>query len=144
MSQFTRISMDYSLNVRHFILVRNFSSSELQRQKNVLLLPPPDVFPHTRRNLLEIIIKSNPNQNVFTMHRLIWNPFGTDTPFGVSVCWPNQSVHGKYSLILGWFDKIWKRFLCVDQEIQKFYMTEYSGTISARITVAVVILFWLL
>ena len=26
---------------------------------------------------------------------------------------PNQSEHGKYNFISSWFDKIWKRFLCV-------------------------------
>ena len=34
-------------------------------------------------------------------------------PFAV----PNQSVHGKYNLISVWFNKIWKRFLCVYTDI---------------------------
>ena len=35
-----------------------------------------------------------------------------------SVCVPNQSVHGIYKLISGWFHKIWKRFLCVYASLQ--------------------------
>ena len=50
--------------------------------------------------------KSTRNRIVFTMHRLIWNQ--TDVRL-VS----NQLVHGKYNLICVWFNKIWKRFLCV-------------------------------
>ena len=57
---------------------------------------------YTQRNL----IKSNWNQIVFTMHRLIRNQ--TDVRLVT-----NQSENGKYNLISGWFNKISKRFLCV-------------------------------
>ena len=52
------------------------------------------------------LIKSNRNQIVFTMHRLIWQQ--TDVRLV-----PNLLVNGKYNLISVWFNKIWKRFPCV-------------------------------
>ena len=56
-------------------------------------------------------IKSNWNEIVFTMHRLIWNQ--TD------VCLvPNQLENGQYNLISVWFDIIMKRFLCVYQLLE--------------------------
>ena len=51
-------------------------------------------------------IKSNWNQIVFTVHRLIWNQ--KNVRF-VS----NQSKNGQYNLISVWFNKITKWFLCV-------------------------------
>ena len=40
---------------------------------------------------------------------------------------PNQSVHGKYTLISVWFDKIWKRFLCAHTE-NNFVRREEKAT----------------
>ena len=52
------------------------------------------------------LIKSNRNQIVFNIFRLIWNQ--TDIHLV-----QNQSESGKYNLISGWYKKISKRFLCV-------------------------------
>ena len=52
------------------------------------------------------LIKSNPNQILFTMHRLIWNQ--TDVRLV-----QNKSVHGKCNLILLWFIRFRKDFSCV-------------------------------
>ena len=52
------------------------------------------------------LVKSTRNQIVFTMQCLIW--IQTDVRLD-----PNQSENGKYNLISGWFNKIWKIFLCV-------------------------------
>jgi len=57
---------------------------------------------HTEKSFRNLI-KSTWNQIVFTIFRLIW--FQTDVRLV-----PNQSVHGKYNLISGWFNKI---FVCV-------------------------------
>ena len=51
-------------------------------------------------------IKSSQNLIVFTILQFIWNQ--TDVRL-VS----NWSENGKYNLISVWFNKIWKRFLCV-------------------------------
>ena len=48
---------------------------------------------HTEKSFRNLI-KSNPIQVVFTMHRLIWDQ--TEVRLV-----PNQSVHGKYNLISG-------------------------------------------
>ena len=61
-------------------------------------------YRHTEKYFRNLI-KSNPNQIVFTMQRLIW--IQTDDRLV-----PNQSVHGKYNLISVWFNKISKSFLC--------------------------------
>ena len=67
---------------------------------------------HTEKSFRNLI-KSSRNQIVFTIFRLIWNKTG--------VCLDlNQSENGKYNLILGWFNKISKRFLCVHWE--KFWL----------------------
>ena len=55
------------------------------------------------------LIKSTRNQIVFTILRLIWNQ--TDVRLVL-----NQSENGEYNLILGWFNKIPKRFLCAYRE----------------------------
>ena len=60
---------------------------------------------HTEKSFRNLI-KSTWNQIAFTIFRLIW----TQTDVRLD---PNQSVHGKYNLISGWFNKIWKRYLCV-------------------------------
>ena len=52
------------------------------------------------------IIKSTRNQIVFTIFRLMW--IQTDTV---------QSVHGKYNLISGCFNKIPEKILCVNSEL---------------------------
>ena len=57
------------------------------------------------------LIKSNRNQFVFTIFRLICNQ--TDVRLI-----PNQSENGKYNLISGCLDKIWKRFFSVQGEHQ--------------------------
>ena len=48
------------------------------------------------------LIKSNPNQIVFTMHPDWFGTANGRCPFAV----PNQSVHGEYNLISVWFNKI--------------------------------------
>ena len=73
--------------------VVGFSSSQV-----VLYLYTKKFF----RNL----IKSNRNQIVFTIFRLIWNQSDDRLV-------PSQSVHGKYNLISVWFNQITKIFLCV-------------------------------
>ena len=60
---------------------------------------------HTEKLFLNFI-KSTRNQIVFTMHRLIC--LQTDVRLD-----PNQSGNGKYNMISGIFNKIWKWFLCV-------------------------------
>ena len=52
------------------------------------------------------LIKSNQNQIVFTIFRLIWN----QTDFRLV---PNQSENSKYSRISLWFNEISERFFCV-------------------------------
>ena len=52
------------------------------------------------------LIKSKWNQIVFTIFLLIWIDMNVRLD-------PNQSENGKYNLILFWFNKISKRFLCV-------------------------------
>ena len=64
------------------------------------------MVPHTE-NFFRNLIKSNRNQIVSTIFRLIWNTNGR-----VRLD-PNQSENGNYNLISGWFNKISKRFLCV-------------------------------
>ena len=64
---------------------------------------------HTQRNVFEILS----NQPEIRLYIPFSDWFGTadgqQCPFAVS----NQSENGKYNLISGWFNKIWKRFLCV-------------------------------
>ena len=61
---------------------------------------------HSQKTFWNLII-SNRNHIVFTLFRLIW--IQTD------VCLvPNQTENIKYNLFSGWFDKISKRFLCVN------------------------------
>ena len=60
----------------------------------------------------EIFFEILSNQPEIRLYLPFSDWFGTangQCPFAV----PNQSVHGKYNLISGWFDKISKRFLCV-------------------------------
>ena len=52
------------------------------------------------------LIKSNRNEIVFTIFRMIWNQ--TDV-----LCVPNQSENVHYNLITVWFNKISKKCLCV-------------------------------
>ena len=70
---------------------------------------------YTKRNLIKLTCK----QIVFTNFRLIWNQ--TDVRLV-----PNQSVHGKYSLISGWFNKFSKRFLCVYILCTQFLRAKFS------------------
>ena len=65
---------------------------------------------HTEKSFRNCI-KSNWNQIGFTIIRLIWNQ--TDVRL-VS----NQSENGKYNQISGCFNKIWKRFLRVQNSSQ--------------------------
>ena len=70
--------------------------------------PTPRHFPvalDTEKSFRNLI-KSTWNQSVFTIFRLIWNQ--TDVRLD-----PNQSENGIHNLISGWFNKISKRFLCV-------------------------------
>ena len=60
---------------------------------------------HTEKSFLNLV-KSNRNQIVFTIFRLISSQ--TDVRLV-----PNQSENGNYNLISVWFNKILKRFLCV-------------------------------
>ena len=60
---------------------------------------------HTDKSFWNLI-KSTRNQIVFTIFRLIWIQIDVRLD-------PNQSKNGKYNLILGWFNKISKRFICV-------------------------------
>ena len=46
------------------------------------------------------------NPIVFTIFWLIWNQI-------IFHLVPNQSENGKYNRVFVWFNKIWKRFLCV-------------------------------
>ena len=68
------------------------------------------IFLHVPPQPIEIyflnVFKSTENQIVFTIFRLIWNK--NDFHFD-----QNQSENGKYNLILGWFNKIQKRFICM-------------------------------
>ena len=74
------------------------------KQTNTFLLQPYLV--HTQRIFFRNLIKSTQNQIVFTIFRLIW----IQTLVRLVA---NQSENGKYNLISGWINKIWKRFLCV-------------------------------
>ena len=67
-----------------------------------------DLFPHelNTEKYFRNLIKSNRNQIVFTIFRLIWNSKRT-----LSACVPNQSENGKYNLISVRLNKISKRFL---------------------------------
>ena len=58
---------------------------------------------HTEKSFRNLI-KSNRNQIVLTIFRLIWNE--TDV-----LLVSNQSVHSKYNLISVRFNAIWKRFV---------------------------------
>ena len=80
-------------------------------------------------NLFEIlIIKLNRNQIEFTMHRLIWNSKRMRS-FAV----PNQSVHVIHNLISVWYNKIWKRFLCVVQLIRCLQSAERLASFGAHL-----------
>ena len=57
------------------------------------------------------LIKSNRNQIVFIIFRLIWN----ETNIRLV---PDQSENDKYNLIWIWFNKISKRFLCVCTRVE--------------------------
>ena len=65
------------------------------------------------------LIKSNWNQIVFTIYRLIWKQ--TDVR---SV--QNQSKNAKYNLISVLFNMISKRFLCVLYSPQNDYSLNYA------------------
>ena len=60
---------------------------------------------HTE-NYFRNLIKSDRNQTVFTIFKLIWHKMA----FRLI---PNRSGNGKYNLIWVWFNNIPKRFLCV-------------------------------
>ena len=62
----------------------------------------------THRNIFWNLIKSIWNQIVSTIFQLVWTQ--TDSVRLV----PNQSGNVKYNLISIWFDKILKRFFCVN------------------------------
>ena len=63
---------------------------------------------HTEKSFRNLL-KSNRNQTVVTVFRLIW--IQTDVRLV-----PNQSENGNYNLISGWFNKISKTFFCVYTE----------------------------
>ena len=65
---------------------------------------------HTEKSFRNLV-KSNRNQIVFTIFRLIWNQMV-----------PNQSENGKWNLISVWFNKITERFIYAynDQERHVF------------------------
>ena len=63
------------------------------------------------------LIKSNWNQNVFTILRFMWNQ--TDVRLV-----PDQSESPKYNLISVWFNNISKRYLCVQLQ---WVFKEYSS-----------------
>ena len=66
---------------------------------------------YTPRIFFRNLIKSNRDQIVFTILRLIWNQMDSIRLV------LNQSVHGKYNLISVWFDKIPKKLLWVSRRI---------------------------
>ena len=82
---------------------------------------------HTEKSYRSLI-KSNPNQIVLTIFRLIWNSKRTRS-FAV----PNQSENGKYNVISVWFNKISKKMsLCalaffVSSRPQGSRLLEYQG-----------------
>ena len=81
-----------------------------------LLAPLFLCFPGAWENIFPNLIKSNRNQIVFTIFRLIWNQ--------TNVCLdPNLWENGEYNLISGWFNKIQKIFLSV-YAFETLYFTE--------------------
>ena len=73
--------------------------------KRELLSPRRTINVHTDKSFRNLI-KSNQNQIVCTIFRLIWNQ--TDVRLV-----PNQLENGTYNLITVWFNKILERFVCV-------------------------------
>ena len=69
--------------------------------------------------------KSNRNQIVFTIFRLIWNQ--TDVRLV-----PNQSKNGKYNLISGWFEKKSKKFLSVYEGNSTVKLMEFMQKINPK------------
>ena len=75
--------------------------SDLQQQCCVYFVHAGKYFPN--------LIKSNRNQIIFTIFRLIWNIL---VPNAVRLV-PNQLENGKFNIISVRFNKISKRFFCV-------------------------------
>ena len=70
------------------------------------------------------LIKSNLNQIVFTIFRLIWNQ--------TNVCLvPNQSENGKYYLISVWFNKISRKKFCVYTGSLDEKVVSFLGTVGS-------------
>ena len=70
-------------------------------------LPGINLLCYTQRNLIEILL----NQTEIRLYLPFSDWFGTENgrcPLAV----PNQSVHGKYNPLSGWFNKISKKILC--------------------------------
>ena len=61
----------------------------------------------TQRNLFEIYLNQTETRLYLACND--WFRTKRTCPFDI----PSQLVHGKYNLISVWYDKIWKRFLCV-------------------------------
>ena len=77
---------------------------------------------HTENYFLNLA-KSPRNQIVYTLFRSIWIGLPLDA---------NQSKNGKYNLILGWFNKIQKRFICmyIQRDSQEFYFIQFRWNFS--------------
>ena len=85
------------------ITIQIWSDSGRSRKYSTLLT----LRLHTEKSFRNLI-KSNRNQIVFTMHRLILTQKGIRLD-------PNQSENRKYNLISVWFKTISKRFFCVQK-----------------------------
>ena len=106
-----RVNIPYNIPCMYIVQINvsiwketETNSSQWQR-KDTFFLYRKSLSAHTAKSF-QNLIKSTWNQIVFTIFRLIW--MQTDVRLE-----PNRSEYGKYYLISGWFNKISKRFVCV-------------------------------